>query len=132
MPLLVAHTPTCTYLSNTLSGTGPTTNAARKPNVMLPFLAPQLPLLLLFLLPFHHINHHPLLPQPGFIPKGIPSVHTEVYDKTHQVKISWWPRRDVQLVSWSHTYQQLQQLQEADHPPCHSRCTSPTPSPSFF
>lgn len=35
--------------------------------------------------------------QPGFIPKGIPSVHTEPYDKTHATKISWWPRRDVAL-----------------------------------
>jgi hypothetical protein len=31
-------------------------------------------------------------------------VHTEPYDKTHATKISWWPRRDVALVSGDRSY----------------------------
>jgi len=38
-----------------------------------------------------------MIAQPGFLPKGVPSAHTETYDKTHKTCPSWVPRRDVKL-----------------------------------
>lgn len=39
-----------------------------------------------------------MIANPSFMPKGLPSAHTEVYDKSHKTCPSWMPRRDVNLV----------------------------------
>lgn len=39
-----------------------------------------------------------MIANPSFMPKGLPSAHTEVYDKTHETAPAWMPRRDVKLV----------------------------------
>lgn len=40
-----------------------------------------------------------MIAQPGFMPKGLPAAHVEVYDKTHATAPTWMPRRDCKLVS---------------------------------
>jgi len=38
-----------------------------------------------------------MIAQPGFLPKGVPSAHTETFDKKNATNPTWVPRRDVKL-----------------------------------
>jgi hypothetical protein len=47
-----------------------------------------------------------MIANPSFMPKGFPSAHIEVFDKSHKTAPVWLPRRDLKLVSVWHTAQQ--------------------------